>query len=134
MESALRALLTGYAPLAALVSTRIYWNALPQAVVRPAVVMFKVAGAEGLTHGGPDGLASSIVQIDIQVAATTTITNPTAHMWAIRDAIIAKLHGYSDATFGLIRHDSERQSAEELAGAGSLIHRSSNDFTVWSAP
>lgn len=130
MESALRALLVGYAPLTGLVggatTPRIVWNHLPQATVRPAVVLFKITGAEGLTHGGPDGLSGNIVQIDVQALTVTS-------MWAIRDAIIAKLHGYSDATFGLIRHDSERQSAEELAGAGSLIHRASLDFTVWAA-
>lgn len=126
MESALRALLAGYAPLTALVSTRIYWNAMPQAVTRPAVVLYKISGAEGLTHGGPDGLTGNIVQIDVQAITVTS-------MWAIRDAIIARLHGYSDANFGLIRHDGERQSAEELAGAGSLIHRASLDFAVWSA-
>lgn len=129
MESALRALLVGYAPLTSLVggstTPRIVWNHLPQATVRPAVVLYKITGAEGLTHGGPDGLASNIVQIDVQAITVTS-------MWAIRDAIIAKLHGYKDATFGLIRHDGERQSAEELAGAGSLIHRSSLDFTVWA--
>jgi hypothetical protein len=129
MESALRALLTSYAPLTSLVggssTPRIVWNHLPQATTRPAVVLFKVTGAEGLTHGGPDGLSGNIVQVDIQALTVTS-------MWAIRDAIIAKLHGYSDATFGLIRHDSERQSAEELAGAGSLIHRASLDFTVWA--
>lgn len=125
MQAAFRTLLTGDAPFAALVSTRIYWNALPQAVTRPAVVMFLVTGAEGLAHDGPDGLASYIVQVDVQALTVTS-------MWAIRDAIVAKLHGYKDSTFRLIRHDSERQSAEELAGAGSLIHRASLDFTVWA--
>lgn len=125
METALRALLTGYAPLTALVSTRIVWNHLPQDTQRPAVVLYKITGAEGLAHEGPDGLAGHIVQIDVQALTVTS-------MWAIRDAIVAKLHGYKDLTFGLIRHDSEDQRAEELAGAGSLIHRARLDFTVWA--
>lgn len=127
MEAALRALLTSYAPLTALVggaAPRIVWNHLPQATQRPAVVLYKITGTEGLTHSGPDGLASNIVQIDVQALTVTS-------MWAIRDAIIAKLHGYSDATFQKIQHDSERQSAEEKAGGG-LIHRSSLDFSVWA--
>jgi hypothetical protein len=131
MEAALRALLTSYAPLTSLVggssTPRIVWNHLPQATTRPAVVMFKITGAEGLAHDGPDGLSGNIVQIDIQALTVTS-------MWTIRDAVVAKLHGYKDATFRLIRHDSERQSAEDLAGAGSLIHRSSLDFTVWHKP
>jgi hypothetical protein len=125
VEAALRALLIGYAPLTALVpAAKIVWNHLPQATARPAVVLYKITGAEGLTHDGPDGLAGNIVQIDVQALSVTS-------MWAIRDAIIAKLHGYRDANFGLIQHDAERQSSEELAGAGSLIHRSSLDFSVW---
>jgi hypothetical protein len=135
MEAALRALLIGYAPLTALVpAARIVWNHLPQATARPAIVLYKIAGAEGLAHDGPDGLASYIVQIDIQSAASATVTKPVDQMWTIRNALVAKLHGYKDATFGLIRHDSERQDSEELAGAGSLIHRSSLDFTVWHKP
>ena len=124
MESSLRALLTGCAPLTALVSTRIVWNHLPQDTTRPAVALYRITGAEGLAHDGPDGLASHIVQIDVQALTVTS-------MWAIRDAIIAKLHGYKDSTFRLIRHDSEDQSSEELAG-GSLIHRARLDFTVWA--
>lgn len=127
LESAFRALLTGYAPLTALVpAARIVWNHLPQATQRPAVVLYKITGAKGLTYGGPDGLAGASVQIDIQALKVTD-------MWAIRDALISKLHGYSDTKFQLIRHTGERQSAEELAGAGALIHRSSNDFTVWAS-
>jgi hypothetical protein len=125
MEAALRALLIGYAPLTALVpAARIVWNHLPQATARPAIVLYKITGAEGLTHSGPDRLASNIVQIDVQATKVTD-------MWAIRDALIAKLHGYKDAMFPLIEKQAERQSAEELAGAGDLIHRASLDFSVW---
>lgn len=126
MESALRALLTGYAPLTALVpAARIVWNHLPQATTRPAIVLYKITGAEGLTYSGPDGLADGIVQIDVQALTVTS-------MWAVRDAILAKLHGYRGGIFQLIRHVSGDESSEELAGAGSLIHRARLDFTVWA--
>lgn len=130
MEAAIRALLAGYAPLTSLVggssTPRIVWNHLPQATARPAVVLYKISGAEGLTYSGPDGLAEARIQIDVQALTPNS-------MWAIRDAIIAKLHGHRDATFGKIEHVSERQTSEELAGGGSLIHRSSLDFTIWAA-
>lgn len=126
MESALRALLIGYAPLTALVpAARIVWNHLPQATVRPAIVLYKVAGTPGITMQGSDGLTGSIVQIDVQA-------HTVASMWAIRDQVLALLHGHRDATFPGIFSNSERQDSDALAGAGTLVHRSSIDFDVWS--
>lgn len=126
MEAALRALLIGYAPLTALVpAARIVWNHLPQATTRPAIVLYKITGSPGITMQGSDGLTGSIVQIDVQALTV-------ASMWAIRDAVRDKLHGYRDATFRGIFADGDRQSSEELTGGG-LVHRASLDFNVWSS-
>lgn len=125
MEAALRALLTGYAPLTALVpGARIVWNHLPQKTTRPAVVLYRVAGAPGLTMQGSDRLTDATVQIDVQALSVTS-------MWAIRDALVARLHGHRDATFLGIFQQSERQTSEELTGGG-LVHRASLDFAVWA--
>lgn len=125
MEAALRALLVGYAPLTALVpAARIVWNHLPQATVRPAIVLYKISGAPGITMQGSDGLTGSIVQIDVQALTV-------ASMWAIRDQVLALLHGYRSATLRGIFANGERQFAEDLVG--TLIHRASLDFDVWSA-
>jgi hypothetical protein len=126
MESSLRALLTSYAPLTAIVpAARIVWNHLPQATVRPAIVLFKISGAEGVTMAGPDGLAGTTVQIDVQATGVT-------EMWAIRDLLIARLHGHKDATFRGIFLQNERQTNETLTG-GTLIHRASLDFSLWAS-
>lgn len=129
MEAALRALLVGYAPLANLVggpsAPRIVWNHLPQATVRPAIVLFKVAGAPGITMQGSDGLTGSIVQIDVQALTV-------ASMWAIRDQLLALLHGHSDDTFLGIFANSDRQGSEKQTGSDVLLHRASLDFDVWS--
>lgn len=125
MEAALRALLTGYAPLTALVpGARIVWNHLPQATTRPAIVLFRVAGAPGITMQGGDGLTGATVQIDVQALSVTS-------MWAVRDALVARLHGHRDTTFRGIFQQSERQTSEELTGGG-LVHRASLDFAVWA--
>ena len=121
MEEALRALLTGYAPLTALVSTRIYWNEIPQAATDPAVVLYKITGAEGYTMQGTDGLDSSQVQIDVR--ALTVIS-----AWAVSRAIKTKLAGFRDASFGGVFLLSERQSSEKPAT--TLYHRVSMDFAV----
>jgi hypothetical protein len=127
MEAALRALLTGYGPLTALVPAddRIVWNHLPQATARPAIVLFKISGSPGITMQGSDGLTGSIVQIDVQALKVTD-------MWAIRDQIVSLLHGYHDATFPGIFADGDRQTSEELTGGG-IVHRASLDFNVWYA-
>jgi hypothetical protein len=124
LEEALRALLIGYAPLTALVSTRMVWNHLPQDTTRPAVVMFKISGAAGYTTEGPDGLESSRVQIDVQALTVSS-------MWAIRDVIIAKLSGHKDSTFRGIFLLSERQSSEKPGT--DLYHIVSMDFEVWAS-
>lgn len=127
MEAALRALLIGHAPLIALVpAARIVWNHLPQATTRPAIVLYKITGTPGITMQGSDGLASNIVQIDVQALNVTD-------MWAIRNQVMGLLHGYRDGTFkGIFANGGDRQSSEELTGVG-LIHRASMDFNVWAS-
>lgn len=122
MEAALRALLVGYAPLTALVGTRIFWSAYPQGAADPAVRLTKVAGAPGYHMQGSDGLTDSIVQIDVRA---TTVTG----MWAVRDAIVGKLDGYRDSNFRGVFLTSERQRVDE-ATLG-LYHMAQLDFDVW---
>jgi hypothetical protein len=121
MEEALRALLTGFAPLTTLVAQRIYWNAIPQDAVDPCVVLYKVAGSEGYHLQGSDGLFIGIVQIDVRALSTTS-------MWAVSRAVAAKLSGYSDANFRGIFHRGDSQSSEKPGT--TLYHRSRQDFDV----
>lgn len=85
MEAALHALLAGYAPLTALVSTRIYWNHYPQSAADPAVRLTKVTGAPGYHMQGSDGLQASIVQIDVRALTFGSAV-------AVRNAIVSRLH------------------------------------------
>lgn len=124
MEQEFRAILVAHAPLTALVGQRIVWNHLPQKTTRPAVVLYRVAGGPGLTMQGSDGLIGATVQIDVQALSVTS-------MWAVRDALVARLHGHRDTTFRGIFQQSERQTSEELTGGG-LVHRASLDFAVWA--
>lgn len=124
MEEALRALLTGYAPLTALVAQRIYWNAIPQDADDPCVVLYKITGAPGYTMRGGDGLLGAIVQADVRATSVTS-------MWAVSRALAARLSGYKDASFRGIFLRSDRQSSEKPGT--TLYHRSSQDFDVWYA-
>jgi hypothetical protein len=122
MEEALRALLTGYAPLTALVAQRIYWNAIPQDAADPCVVLYKITGGEGHHMQGPDGLFNGTVQIDVRAISTTS-------MWAVSRAIRAKLDGYSDDNFRGVFQRNDSQSSEKPGT--TLYHRSRQDFDVW---
>jgi len=128
MEEALRALLTSYAPLTALVAQRIFWNAIPQDAVDPAVVMYRITGGPGYTMAGPDNLQSATVQIDVRATSV-------ASAWAVSRAIKAKLSGFrgvqGGVTFGGIFISGERQSSEKPGT--TLYHRVSTDFDIWAS-
>ncbi len=122
MEEALRALLTGYAPLTSLVSTRIYWNAIPQDAADPCVVLYKITGSPTYTFAdGATDLNSSIVQIDVRALTV-------ASMWAVARAIEAKLSGHRGGAFQAIFKTSDRQSSEKPGTV--LYQRCSMDFDV----
>lgn len=131
MESALRDLIIGNTAILGLVApTSVVWNHLPQATPRPAIVLYRISGAPGLHMRGSDNLINATVQIDIHVKETADVPQPVNRMFAIRDALLALLHGHSDETLRVISATSERQTVEELAGV--LIHRCSMDWDVWA--
>lgn len=123
MQENLRVLLANSAAVSELVETRIVWNHLPQAMQRPAIVLYKISGAPGVSMRGSDALEGALVQIDIQALSVES-------MFAIRDAVVTLLHGYRDETFRGIILQSERQDSDLLVNA--LVHRSSLDFQVWA--
>jgi hypothetical protein len=122
MEEDLRALLTADGTITAHVAQRIVWNHLPQKTQRPAIALYRVSGAPGITMAGGDGLTGSIAQIDVQ--ALTVVS-----MWEIRAAVVALLHGHRDASFAGIFLQSERQDSEQVTEG--MVHRASLDFEVW---
>jgi hypothetical protein len=111
METALRALLAGYAPLTSLVSTRIAWNAIGQGWADPNVVLYKITGAPGYHMQGPDGLESSIVQINVRALTY-------GNMIQVKGAIIDRLSGFrgsmGDTAFQGIFKTGERQAFEKV--------------------
>jgi hypothetical protein len=127
MESDLRALLTGYAPLTALVSTRIAWNAIGQGWADPNVVLYKITSAPGYHMQGSDGLESSIVQINVRALTF-------ASMIAVKSAIVARLSGYrgsmGDTEFQGIFKTGERQAFEKVDTTS--YHTAQLDFEVHS--
>lgn len=119
-------MLAGAPAVAALVGTRIYWNALPQAVVDPCVVIYEIDAIPEYTMDGPDGLASARVQIDCR--GTTY-----ASALGVARAIRAKLSGFKGAQGGTgflgVFQISGRAYSEK--SDTQLYHIVSTDYDVW---
>lgn len=129
MEEDLRALLTGDTALTALVSTRIYWSAIPQNATDPAVVMYLISGGHLYHMQGVSGLTGNRVQIDVRAVSQTSA-------WAVSRAIKDRLSGFrggqGDTEFAGIFLDSERQGSETPKNV--TYYTASMDFEVWWKP
>jgi len=114
--------------LQAVVADRIKWDVLPQGGIRPAIVLYGIAGVPDYAMSGPTGLVSSVVQADCQGATK-------ADALAAASALKSVLSGYrgdvGSTRFGGAFVTAERQSfsrADDGAGAWHLV---SLDFAVW---
>lgn len=132
MEAEFRSLLSGDADIAALVGARIYPNTVPQNATDPCVAIYKISSVTGVHMGGSDRLTTSTFQIDIRTSATVSGATPVDQMYAIRDAIVAKLHCFNgivdNVWFQGIFLNNERQTSEKPGTV--LYHRCSLDFNV----
>ncbi|MEO0033520.1 MAG: hypothetical protein RIS94_3278 [Pseudomonadota bacterium] len=127
MEETLTAWMLGDAPLAALVASRINWDARPQAEGLPAVSLTLVSTMPTQTMTGPTSLESCRVQIDCW---GTTSGSAVAVARAVRTRMEALVPGVAapiEAAFtaGLIAF------APEDEGGGAMIYRRMIDFFVW---
>ncbi|MEO6012738.1 MAG: DUF3168 domain-containing protein [Devosia sp.] len=127
MENDLRTALISDATIAGLVADRVYPSAYPQNSTASAIRLRKVVGSTGLTHRGSDGLSSAVVQVDLRTATA-------AEAYALRDAIVARLHpftGVVDATdFSLISLSSDR-GVDFDTSTPTPWFTASVDFNVW---
>jgi hypothetical protein len=65
LEEAIYYRMANYDDLEDLIGTRIYPGAIPQDAELPAIAYQRIDHETWLTHGGPSGLARSVVQITI---------------------------------------------------------------------
>ena len=71
IEEALYSKLTGDAGVAALVSTRIYPNVVPQDIALPAVAYQRISTVRDMAHDGPTGVAHARFQFTVSRRART---------------------------------------------------------------
>jgi hypothetical protein len=129
MEVALRALLVAYAPLTALVGSRITWNEIPQGAADPNVSLFNILPGASYTYAGPSSLRGALVQINVRAQSFASAV-------AVRDAIEARLSGFKGAQggveFGGIFLRSVRSAKEKPTTVE--YHTFQMDFEVWHQP
>lgn len=129
MEIALRALLAAYAPLTALVGTRIVWNEIPQGSADPNVSLFNIVPGVAYHYQGPSSLKGALVQINIRAQSFASAV-------AVRDAIEARLSGFrgvqGSTLFGGIFLRDVRSSSEKPST--TLYHTVQMDWEIWHRP
>lgn len=124
MEAALRTRLLGLNP-----TQEISWVTRAQSINLPALTLQKVTPDRAYTMTGAGDLRGETVQIDIWGRSFSEVVG-------IRDSVIVEMEKTATAdsiAFSPSFLTSERQSAEEVDGVGT-VSRISIDFVVWWQP
>ena len=121
MEEAFRTLLTGHAPITALVpATRINFGKHPQGAPLPGIVLNVVAN--GSTDYSLDGAGLYDARVQVDAYADTY-----ARVKAVQRAVQARLEGYQGGAFQMVALLVASDRAEDVA-ADTPIHRVIMDF------
>jgi hypothetical protein len=131
IEEALRAMLVQSAPVAALVSGRVYPVVLPQAPEYPAVTYQMVTNDSEYSHGGPSRLATPRFQLDLYAQTFKgVITLRNAVMFAMSGT--RGLFGSPPVRIQGVFRVMELDAYEQLlAPAGPRVWRKTLDFNLF---
>jgi len=121
MLTSLHSLLTGSAPITALVGSRIYASQAPQGAALPTLIYHVIAAPTEHTHDG-HGLSEAIIQFDIDA---TTPTSARAVADTLADLIDGKRLIEGATNFEAIFHDGNEFTsvAESLTQGTTQTHR-----------
>lgn len=123
IDSAIYTRLSGFAGLAALVSTRIYPAPIPQSPTYPLVTYMQVSGVRGYVYGNQDGFVQGRWQVD---SWSTTSTGARALAEQVRLAL-SNYKGTSDSVvIDLITIENELKDYDDDAS----LHRVIQDYFV----
>lgn len=101
------------------------WGEHPQGATFPAIVLNVIDNAQGITHGGGDGLWTGRVQVDCYARTFKAARD-------LSNAVAAALHGYRGGGLRLVVHEATRSSRESGASDADRLYRFGSDFlTHW---
>lgn len=128
MEEALVDFMLRDAGLAALVATRINWQARPQGDALPSISLQRVSGVRDYAMQGPTGLVESRVQVDCW---GSTYASALAVARSVRDLLSGVRRNLGSTQLQGAFIDSERHDFEKDGNAAEGFHRVSMDFQIW---
>lgn len=127
MKEALVARLTGAAPIAAFVGSKVSWGGFQRGDVPNAIALFMIFPGEDWTHDGPDGLDRPRVQIDCRSTAADTAE---AMAKAVRDEM-RQLVEVGGIRFHQGMRDGEETNDDGEQEGGGALFRVSQDFLFY---
>lgn len=122
------------APIGAIVGDRIVWNELPQAIIRPCLILWNITGSDDYTLKSKTGLANLQVQVDCWHER-----DRVAECIALRDAVRDVAGGFNGVVGGT---EFQGVFVRNMAGfndpqSGAPAKRYSRfrlDLDIWCAP
>ena len=129
MEEALIARLLADSGVAAVVGTRVFPGARPQASALPAIVLNRISGGPEYADDGEVGLEQGRIQIDCWAATYSEAKLLARAVTACLSAFEGTVGG---TTFQFIALDIERDLREGGSNADAYPFRTALDFLVWA--
>lgn len=127
MELDLRNYLLAHSAVIAILGSRIHWVRSTQGIVRPNVILHRIAGNRDTTNDGPSGAVASRVQADCLALDFETAKSAAA---AIEAALSGMRGPYGSTDFQGCFLDAERTGEEDSSTPDKLL-RISLDFIIF---
>jgi hypothetical protein len=128
MNEALIAYLLADAGVSSAVSSRVYWNTIPQGSKMPAIVMTMVFDGPVYESNGESGLVEGRVQFDCY---GNTYASAKSASRAIRNALSGKRFTQDTIKFNSCFLNSETDNFDSLNDGADKRHRVVLDMTLW---
>ena len=113
MKAALRSYLLADSTIAGMIIDRIYWQQRERGEPLPCLVLTRVSGTTGQTHGGADTLVRSRIQVNC-------LADTRAAADALESAVMARLNGRAFTQDGVTFSTCQHIAARDLTEAGAI--------------
>lgn len=120
LEEALYYHLVNTAGVAALISTRVYPNVIPEDVAQPAAAYQKISGSPILNHGGPSGLETSRIQITCRATTYAVAKSVAKAVKTALDGFTGLMGGVGGVTVEYSHIENEQDGYNQVSGSSTV--------------
>lgn len=124
LEEAVYSRLSGNVAVAALVSTRIYPNKIPQEATLPAIAYQRISARRVKAHAAPTGLARVRVQV-------TCVARSYSEVKGLAAAVRTAMQGVMGTVGGVGVQGSWLETDADEYGDAETLHSVRQDFMIW---